>query len=161
MMAIAMRAGADNAAGWWWWWQQINGAMIKMAKIMTMTKMTGWHYQLDITWQYNQPHERAMAADKKWQQRWTRGSQGKQEETKTSVQTRGFAWETIQPDCEMDIPVTYSDKNGTEKFDDVLGDVQTNKKFHYNYKPRGALPLGQFLLVGPLFLCVEKVRGRK
>ena len=30
-----------------------------------------------------------------------------------------------------------------------------------NYKPRGASPLGQFLLVGPLFLCVEKVRGRK
>ncbi len=29
------------------------------------------------------------------------------------------------------------------------------------YKPRGASPLGQFLLVGPLFLCVEKVRGRK
>ncbi len=28
-------------------------------------------------------------------------------------------------------------------------------------KPRGASPLGQFLLVGPLFLCVEKVRGRK
>jgi hypothetical protein len=26
------------------------------------------------------------------------------------------------------------------------------------YKPRGASPLGQFLLVGPLFLCVEKVR---
>jgi hypothetical protein len=32
----------------------------------------------------------------------------------------------------MDIPVTYSDKNGTEKFDAVLEDVQTNKKFHYN-----------------------------
>jgi hypothetical protein len=32
----------------------------------------------------------------------------------------------------MDIPATYSDKNGTEKFDIILGDVQTNKKFHYN-----------------------------
>ena len=32
----------------------------------------------------------------------------------------------------MDIPVTCSDKNGTEKFDVVLGDVQTNEKFHYN-----------------------------
>jgi hypothetical protein len=32
----------------------------------------------------------------------------------------------------MDIPVTFSDKNGTEKFDLILGDVQTNKKFHYN-----------------------------
>ncbi len=28
------------------------------------------------------------------------------------------------------MPVTYSDKNGTEKFDLVLGDVQTNEKFH-------------------------------
>ncbi len=26
----------------------------------------------------------------------------------------------------------YSDKNGTHKFDIVLGDVQTNEKFHYN-----------------------------
>jgi hypothetical protein len=32
----------------------------------------------------------------------------------------------------MDIPVTYSDKNGTEKFDVVLGDVQTIEKFHHN-----------------------------
>jgi hypothetical protein len=32
----------------------------------------------------------------------------------------------------MDIPVTYSDKNGTEKFGIVLEDVQTNEKFHYN-----------------------------
>ncbi len=39
---------------------------------------------------------------------------------------------TIQPDCKMDIPVTYSDMNGTEKFDVILGDVETNKKFHYN-----------------------------
>ena len=30
------------------------------------------------------------------------------------------------------------------------------KSFIYD-KPRGASPLGQFLLVGPLFLCVEKV----
>ncbi len=27
---------------------------------------------------------------------------------------------------------SYSDKNGTEKFDVVLGDVQTNEKFHNN-----------------------------
>ncbi len=33
--------------------------------------------------------------------------------------------------------------------------------FFCNDKPRGASPLEQFLLVGPLFLCVEKVRGRK
>jgi hypothetical protein len=32
----------------------------------------------------------------------------------------------------MDIPVTYSDKNGTEEFNVVLGDIQTNQKFHYN-----------------------------
>jgi hypothetical protein len=32
----------------------------------------------------------------------------------------------------MDISVTYSNKNGTEKYDVILGDVQTNKKFHYN-----------------------------
>ncbi len=38
----------------------------------------------------------------------------------------------VQPDCKMDIPVIHSDKNGTEKFDVVLGDVQTNEKFHYN-----------------------------
>jgi hypothetical protein len=31
----------------------------------------------------------------------------------------------------MDVLVTYSDKNGTEKFDVVLGEVQTNEKFHY------------------------------
>jgi hypothetical protein len=50
----------------------------------------------------------------------------------TSVQTQGFSGETIQLDCKMDIPITYSDKNGTDKFDVILGDVQTNKKFHYN-----------------------------
>jgi hypothetical protein len=32
----------------------------------------------------------------------------------------------------MDILVNYSDKNGTEKFNVVLGDVQTNENFHYN-----------------------------
>jgi hypothetical protein len=47
--------------------------------------------------------------------------------------TRGFAGETVQSDYEMDVPVTYSDKNRTEKFDIVLVDVQTNEKFHYNY----------------------------
>jgi hypothetical protein len=31
----------------------------------------------------------------------------------------------------MDIPVTYSHKNKTEKFNLLLGDVQTNEKFHY------------------------------
>jgi hypothetical protein len=32
----------------------------------------------------------------------------------------------------MDIPVTYSDKNGTEKFNVVLGHIQINEKCHYN-----------------------------
>jgi hypothetical protein len=32
----------------------------------------------------------------------------------------------------MDIPVTYSDKNRTERFDIVLGDIQINEKFYYN-----------------------------
>ena len=49
-----------------------------------------------------------------------------------SIRTHVFAGETIQPDCKIDISVTYSDKNGTEKFDVVLGDAQTNKKFYYN-----------------------------
>ncbi len=37
----------------------------------------------------------------------------------------------------------------------------TNTNYCTYDKPRGASPLEQFLLVGPLFLCVEKVRGRK
>jgi hypothetical protein len=32
----------------------------------------------------------------------------------------------------MDIPVTYCDKEGTEKFGIVLGDVQTNGRFNFN-----------------------------
>ena len=32
----------------------------------------------------------------------------------------------------MDIPVTYSDKNGTEKLHVVLVDAQINEKFHYS-----------------------------
>ncbi len=62
----------------------------------------------------------------------TKHTEGGTKRCQTSVRTHGFAGEIIQLDCEMDIPVTYSDKNGTEKFDVVLRDVQTNKKFHYN-----------------------------
>jgi hypothetical protein len=62
----------------------------------------------------------------------TKHAEGRMKHFQTSVQTQGFAWEIIQPDCEMDIPVTYSDKNGTKKFDLLLGDIQTNEKFHYN-----------------------------
>jgi hypothetical protein len=62
----------------------------------------------------------------------TKHAEGISKHCQTSVRTRGFAGETIQPDCKMDIPVTYSDKKGTEKFNVILGDVQTNEKFHYN-----------------------------
>jgi hypothetical protein len=62
----------------------------------------------------------------------TKPIEGGMKHCQTTVQIRGFAGETIEPDCKMDIPVTYSDKNRTEKFDVVLGDVQTKEKFHYN-----------------------------
>jgi hypothetical protein len=62
----------------------------------------------------------------------TKHAEGRMKHCQTNVRTRGFAGETIQPECKMDTPVTYSDKNGTEKFDVVLGDIQTNEKFHYN-----------------------------
>jgi hypothetical protein len=32
----------------------------------------------------------------------------------------------------MDIPVTYFDKEGSEKFDVVLGDMQANESFNFN-----------------------------
>ncbi len=62
----------------------------------------------------------------------TKHTDGDRKHRQTNVWTCGFAGETIQPDCEMDIPVTYVDVNGTEKFDVVLGDIQTNEKFNYN-----------------------------
>ncbi len=46
------------------------------------------------------------------------------------------------------------------KENDLVIDDDAPSSFD-NDKPRGASPLGQFLLVGPLFVCVEKVRGRK
>jgi hypothetical protein len=59
-------------------------------------------------------------------------AEGGRKHRQTSVRTRGFAGETIKPDCKMDIPVTYVDINGTEKFDVVLEDIQTNEKLNYN-----------------------------
>jgi hypothetical protein len=56
----------------------------------------------------------------------TKHKEGGQKHCQTIVRTCGFAGETIQPDCEMDIPVTYIDKNGTEEFNVIFGDVQTN-----------------------------------
>jgi hypothetical protein len=48
----------------------------------------------------------------------------------------------------MDISVTYSDKNGIETFDIVLGDVQTNKKFHYSLSSVTKMFLKGFKLEG-------------
>jgi hypothetical protein len=62
----------------------------------------------------------------------TKHAEGGRKHRQTSVWMCGFAGETIQLDCKMDTPVTYVDVNGTEKFDVVLGDVQTNEKFNYS-----------------------------
>jgi hypothetical protein len=62
----------------------------------------------------------------------TKHTEGGRKHLQTNVQTHGFEGETIQPDCEMVIPVTYVDVNGTEKLNVVLGVVQTNEKFNYN-----------------------------
>ncbi len=78
----------------------------------------------------------------------TKYEEGGQKHRQTSVRTRGFAGETIQPDCKMDILVTYIDKNGTEKFYVILGDVQTNEKFHYNLFSVGKMLLKGFKLEG-------------
>jgi hypothetical protein len=61
----------------------------------------------------------------------TKHTEGGRKHRQTNVRIHGFSGETIQPG-EMDIPVTYVDVNGTEKFNIVLGDVQTNEKFNYN-----------------------------
>jgi hypothetical protein len=56
----------------------------------------------------------------------------------------------------MDIPVTYSDKNRTEKFNVVLGDIQTNEKFHYNLFSVTKMLLKRYKLEGDkhsLMLC--------
>jgi hypothetical protein len=62
----------------------------------------------------------------------TKHTEGGRKHRQTNVWTRGFAGKTIQPDCEMDIPVTYVDVNGTETFDVVLRDIQMNEKSNYN-----------------------------
>ncbi len=78
----------------------------------------------------------------------TKHKEGRQKHHQTSVCTRGFANETIQPDCEKDIPVTYIDKNGTEKFNVILGDVQTNEKFYNNLFSVGKMLLKGYKLEG-------------
>ncbi len=45
----------------------------------------------------------------------TKHAEGRKKSCQTSVRTHGFAGETIEPNCEMDIPVMYCDKEGTEK----------------------------------------------
>jgi hypothetical protein len=62
----------------------------------------------------------------------TKHIEGGRKHYQTNVWICGFARETIQADCEMDIPVTYVDVNGTEKSNVVLGEVQMNEKFNYN-----------------------------
>jgi hypothetical protein len=62
----------------------------------------------------------------------TKHTEGGRKHRQTSVWTHGFTGETIQPDCEMNILVTYVDVNGTEKFNVMLGDIQTNEKLNYN-----------------------------
>ncbi len=49
----------------------------------------------------------------------------------TTVKTRGFVGESINPDLEMDIPVTYTCGNGKE-IEAELKDVQVNEKFNFN-----------------------------
>ncbi len=84
-----------------------------------------------------------------------------EDETKhcqTSVQTPDFAGETIQPDCEMDIPVTYSVKKRTEKFNIVLGDIQANEKFHYNLFSVAKMLLQEYKFKGnkhSLIYCIK------
>jgi hypothetical protein len=62
----------------------------------------------------------------------TKHAGGKKKHHQTSVRTCGFAGETIKPNCEMDIPVTYCGKEGTEKFGVVLRDMQRYEKFNFN-----------------------------
>jgi hypothetical protein len=45
----------------------------------------------------------------------TKHAEGRTKQCQTSDRTQGFAGEMFQSDCKMNIPVTYSDKNGTEK----------------------------------------------
>jgi hypothetical protein len=60
----------------------------------------------------------------------TKHTEGGRKHCWMNVHTCGFTVETIQPDCEMDILVTYVDVNGTEKFNVILGDIQMNEKFN-------------------------------
>jgi hypothetical protein len=78
----------------------------------------------------------------------TKHTEGGRKHCQINVRTHGFAGETIQPDCEMDIPVTYVDVNGTEKFDVMLGEVQTNEKFNYNLFSVTKMPLKGYKLKG-------------
>jgi hypothetical protein len=48
-----------------------------------------------------------------------------------TVKMRGFVGESINPDLEMDIPVTYMCDNGKE-IEAKLKDVQVNEKFNFN-----------------------------
>ncbi len=60
----------------------------------------------------------------------------------------------------MDIPVTYFDKNGTEKFNVILGDVQTYEKFHYNLFSVGKMLLKGYKLEGDRHLLTVANKAR-
>jgi hypothetical protein len=49
----------------------------------------------------------------------------------TTVKTRGFVGESINPELEMDIPVKYIGKDGLEVKAE-LKDMQVNKNFNFN-----------------------------
>ncbi len=78
----------------------------------------------------------------------TKHTEGSRKQCQTNVRTHGFAGETIQPDCEMDILVTYVVVNGIEKFNVMLGDVHTNEKFNYNLFSVTKMPLKGYKLKG-------------
>jgi hypothetical protein len=61
----------------------------------------------------------------------TNSKVGGKNHRKTTVKMRGFVWESINPDLEMDIPVTYTCGSGKE-IKAELKDMQVNEKFNFN-----------------------------
>jgi hypothetical protein len=64
-------------------------------------------------------------------------------------------------DYEMDIPVTYCDKEGTGKFDVVLGDVQTNERFNFNLFSVAKMLLKDYKLKGTGIHSLFGIRFKK
>ncbi len=61
----------------------------------------------------------------------TNSKVGGKNHRKTTVKTRGFVGVSINPDLEMDIPVTYTCGKGKE-IEAELKDVQVNERFNFN-----------------------------